>query len=118
MTLLDLDEILTQVASMLYQGLSGQDWKEIRYVAKLSPDTKSSIYDVQALPNDGSSARKAFPDTMEGYRIIQLLKKHRRITEAMGQPWWFELRMTVFSDGRFKADFGYRDSYRPEDLTL
>ena len=40
------------------------------------------------------------------------------ITEEMGLPWWFEFRMTVFSDGRFKSAFGYRDSYQPEDLKL
>lgn len=118
MTLLKLDEILTKVVAVLYQAFPGEDWKEVRYLTRISLDAKSAISDSQLLLNDGSGARRKALEVMDGYQINQLLVEHRRVTEAMGQPWWFEIRMTVFPDGRFKSEFGYRDSYRPEDLTL
>lgn len=118
MSLLTLDEILTQVAAILYQAFPGQDWKEIHYVVRMSPDTKNAILDSRLLSDDESSTRRVSLSDMAIYQINELLVEHRRVTESMGQPWWFELKMTVFRDGRFKSEFGYRDSYRPEDLTL
>ena len=118
MSLLKLDEILTQVAVILYQAFPGQDWKEIHYVVRMSPDAKNAISDSSLVSNDESGVRRKALDPMDTYQVIQLLAEHRRVSEAMGQPWWFEFRMTVFSDARFKAEFGHRDSYQPEDLKL
>lgn len=112
MSLEKLDAILAQVVELIYRSVPFQEWREVRYVARLPPDLSAGAWQFFFTFPDGT-ARPDAPavDASVRWKIHDLLVEHRRLTEAMGQPWWFEIDITIERDGRFRTQFGYRDNY-------
>ena len=115
MTLAQLDQIINQIAGALFDAVPLTEWESVDLVARMSPDTKNTKLNYQfRLATGGIDTSRINLDSI--LKITELLEKHRQLVDQMGYPWWFEIRMNVSKNGRYKVDFGYRDSYAPEDL--
>ena len=54
-----------------------------------------------------------------GEQLMNLAQEHLELTESMGQPPWYMLRMEVTQEtGEFTADFTYRDDDIGERLLM
>ena len=118
MSLGQLDEINTKIASLIYQSVPFDDWVEARLTWQMSPDTKNSASRTQYTLSDGSIDQSKCLDVGANMKLHDLLVRHRNLSEEMGQPSWFQISVIVSRSGSFKMDLEYRDAYRPEDLTL
>lgn len=118
MSLGQLDEINTKIAALIYQSVPIDDWVEARLVWQMSPDKKNSAFRTQYVFPDGAIDQSRSPDVSINMKLYELLVRHRGVSEEMGMPWWFQITVIVNRSGTFKVDFEYRETYRPEDLTL
>ncbi|HOA51831.1 MAG TPA: hypothetical protein PKI05_06210 [Thermogutta sp.] len=118
MSLDQLDEVSKKIATLIYQSVPIDEWVEANLIWKMSPNKKNSASRTQYLLPDGTVDKSKGLDVTTNMKLYDLLVKHRDLSEEMGQPWWFQITVTVNRSGTFKMDFEYRENYRPEDLAL
>lgn len=108
----DLDQILTEIATVMFHQIRRSDWVEARYVALIPPDLGMIKAQLLVKRQDGSEAVGASLLGEENHtRVTDLMLEHRKVTEKLGQPWWYKFDMTVDHAGSFKTNFKYRDDF-------
>jgi hypothetical protein len=111
-----LDDVLSELATVLYQSCPVSNWSRLLLYSKYTPDGSISAHDYDYHLDDGTVDRGSAPDAATEQRIDQLTRRHWRLTQDLGQARWFKMTVTVHRDGRFSADFEYRDDYKDEDI--
>jgi hypothetical protein len=111
-----LDEVLTQLAGTLHGSSPLPDWRHVTLFAKYAPDGSSAGHDYDYRLADGSVDQGVSPDSAARQAIRQLTRQHWQLTQDLGRPRWFKLVLRVERDGRFGAEFEYRDLVQDSDL--
>ncbi|HOA51833.1 MAG TPA: DUF600 family protein [Thermogutta sp.] len=112
MSLYKLDQLINKIASLVHEASPIPDWTRVCYVAKLPPDLQTSINQFFFKREDASVVADATKvDIQLRSKLTQLLIEHRKVTEELGQPWWYQIEVCVDRDGSFRTRFEYTETF-------
>lgn len=111
-----LDGVVTELAAALHASSPLPDWRQVTLYAKYAPDGSTAGHDYDYRLADGSVNQGVSPEAAARQAIRQLTRRHWQLTQQLGQPRWFKLVMKVHHDGRFSADFEYKDVVLDTDM--
>lgn len=111
-TLREQDQLLTEIAGLVYRCAPTTPWKGITLHAKYTPDGSVGSHEFDVELADGRVDRTHFPP-MELYRQTSTLTERHW---SLSQPRWFAMHLRVTRDGRVHADWEYTDDYQIGDI--
>lgn len=113
--LLNLDELLTKIATILVTT-SPADSTKAMLAARYTPDGSVSAHDFCYQRCDHSLDDVSLPPAAVRSNLIDLTERHWRLTQDLGQPRWYKMTVTVERSGKFNVDFEYKDDYKVGDI--
>jgi hypothetical protein len=115
MTLAQLDNALQRVAAALAAAFADSGWEQLRYVSRWNPAGDVGADDFWRV--QGGQPTQDFPASTEAFLAVQeAALAHWRLTQQLGQPRWFQMTLQLDRQGRYSADFDYRESYEAGDV--
>lgn len=108
----ELDQLLSDIAALVYRTVPFAEWQQATLHAKYTPDGSVSGHDFDYLLADGRVDRGSSPSRSETDRIEELTERHW----ALSQPRWFAMHLRVTRDGKVHADWEYKDDYQVGDI--
>lgn len=110
-----LDAALQQVVQSLYAGYPQGTWESIRYCSRWTPAGDVGADDFWWL-KQGKWVKQS-PSRINDYLAVsRATKEHWQLTQALGQPRWYQMTVKLEHDGRYSVDFKYRDIYKEGDI--
>jgi Protein of unknown function, DUF600 len=114
--LVQLDNLITDIASEIYRSVPIQEWRSATMYAKYTPDASVSGHDFDYVSQDGAVDQSQAPSNSELIRISKATRHHWQLTQDLGQPRWYKMTVTVERTGQFSVDFEYKDDYQVGDI--
>ena len=110
-----LDELTTQIASVLHTSAPRSDLSTMRLIAKFSPTGDAAKHDYEYRDALGRELCE-LPAAAARDDIYRLTRRHWQRTQDVGQARWYKMDVTVQREGRFAVEFAYDDGYVEGDV--
>jgi hypothetical protein len=113
--LVEMDRTLTEIVGSIYGSVPLKDWQQARMTAQYAPHGLGSFQFAYTTASGEVDEGQA-PDDHGMLELSKLTHEHLRLTEALGQPRWYKMVLTVQRSGKYGVDFEYKDDYREGDI--
>jgi hypothetical protein len=114
MSLVQLDKAVQEIASALFSAFQHQEWQQVRYASRWTPDGDVGADDFWLVTEAGT--KKASSDLHLEQAVSDAARRHWRLTQDLGQSRWYMLTVTLNRDGNYSVNFEYRDNYQVGDI--
>jgi hypothetical protein len=115
-TLVELDKVISEIVAAVYATVPLEHWQSVKLFAKCSKDAGVRGRDYDFYLEDGTVDRGSSPHRGPDRSVDDLLLKHWRLTQDLGQVRWFKMIVTVQRSCKFSVDFEYKDTITDLDM--
>lgn len=110
-----LDAALHKVVTSLYGAYARGSWTSLRYCARWTPAGDVGADDFWWKKGD-QWVKQSPTDINDCLAVSDAAKEHWQLTQALGQPRWYQMTVRLDENGRYSVDFAYRDVYEEGDI--
>jgi hypothetical protein len=112
-----LDPLNSQITEHVYSCAPMANWVTTKATLAFVPDGSVGSRTFHFVLVNGTVDKGSSPIRTHELAIAKLAEEHWKMTQAIGQPRWYKMTVTVERAGRSKVEFEYKDNYKEGDIS-